>query len=112
MYRRELPEFFGAKVIDCYTRAQAIADGVLVAITAAYARTIAWDQDNGAMQYTEGRAWDVTRIASLVACDLVAIAGAAADFEVFAFPNVRSRRDGVLAELILHVGGERRAGRS
>ncbi|KRC43143.1 hypothetical protein ASE15_03375 [Oerskovia sp. Root22] len=116
----EVVEFFGGQVIHVYTRAQAITDGVLVDITttareagftwpvaitaAAHARTIAWDQTNGAMQDTEGRAWDVARMAVLAA-RTTGPGECTADFGVFVVPNTPGgAAEAALVPLTLHVG--------
>lgn len=68
-----------AEVIHTYTRAQGIADGVLVDVTetareagfkfpvaltsALYFDAVAWNEDNIASQDIEGRLWDVLSMA-------------------------------------------------
>ena len=78
--------FGDADIISTYTRAQAIADGVLVDVTAtanevrfrypvamtaeAYARFVAWtdkDSDRQVPQDESGRLWDVIYMAALKA---------------------------------------------
>lgn len=117
----EVAELFGGQIIHSYTRAQAIADGVLldltttareagfrwpVAITAAaHARTIAWDEGNGAMQDTEGRAWDVVWMAAHAARTLKNSATRAAEFGVFVVPNTPGgSAEAALVPLTLHAG--------
>lgn len=76
----EDPDDFWGEPIHVYTRAQAIADGVLhdyskmgreagfawpVAVTsAAHADAIEWTDSNAGLQDTEGRAWDVMWMAN------------------------------------------------
>lgn len=96
-------EFFGPP-IHVYTRAQAIADGVLIdggedvqklvreagfkyhlAFTAgAWHDVVAWDQDNGTHQDVTGRLWDVLMVLHYAAKQAT---GARVDFEVLRVPN-------------------------
>ena len=70
-------------MIHTYTRAQAVADGVLVDATAAareagftwplaltaaaWAEAVAWEETNAAVQDVEGRLWDVLTMAGCAA---------------------------------------------
>ncbi|WP_225220760.1 DUF6573 family protein [Oerskovia merdavium] len=118
----EVAEFFGGQIIHSYTRAQAIADGALVDITttareagfrwpvaitaAAHARTIAWDEGNGAMQDTDGRAWDVVWMGAHAARTLNSPATRAVEFGVFVVPNTPGgSAEAALVPLTLHLGG-------
>ena len=118
----EVAEFFGGQIIHSYTRAQAIADGALVDITttareagfrwpvaitaAAHARTIAWDEGNGAMQDTDGRAWDVVWMGAHAARTLNSPATRAVEFGVFVVPNTPGgSAAAALVPLTLHGGG-------
>lgn len=111
--------FGGAPVIFAYTRAEAIADGVLidvsqmaaqaglrypVAITDhAWAELVAWSDENPAIQDETGRLWDVlmaTRAAiahSSSSTDRVTVA-------VLRVPNSPTATTPVIAQFIAHCG--------
>ena len=114
--------FTDADFVHTYTRAQALADGVLVDATtvareagftiplaltsAAWAECVAWSpadtEKTGVPQDEAGRLWDVVWMASCAArrhrdggADRVA-------FEVFRVP--RGRRRALRCALVLHIG--------
>ncbi|WP_206171518.1 DUF6573 family protein [Thiorhodococcus mannitoliphagus] len=109
------PLFTEADVIHVYTRAQALADGVLmdvsvmareagfkvpVAVTAAvWSDCVAWPRED-AGQDEQGRLWDVLTMARLEA-------GRHGNLQVVPFKVLRVPRDGTtpqLTQLTLHIG--------
>ena len=97
-----LTEFFG-EPIHVYTRAQAVADGVLIDVTEtarqagfrlpvaltfnAHAAAVAWDEANGPGQDTSGRLWDVIWMARLALAAIHDLSGDRAAFGVWVVPN-------------------------
>lgn len=114
----------GAEVISSYSRAQAIADGVLidasmtateagfrypVALTAAaWAVAVNWDHENGEYQDQAGRLWDVVFMAGIAVrrnrgkhaeeTDRIA-------FSVYRIPNVRDAVEATEVELTIALSG-------
>lgn len=114
-----------AEVIHTYTRAQAIADGVLVDVSAtareagftwpvavsagAWGEAVAWDADNAAAQDESGRLWDVLTMAAHAIRQ-----GGSADrraFPVLRIPNMPEARQAQRVTLQL-VAGSGEAGES
>jgi hypothetical protein len=105
------------EVVHTHTRAEAIADGTLVDVTAAarkagfvfpvalsaaaWADTVAWSEGNVALQDEAGRLWDVLMVARLAA---TRSKSARVAFEVLRIPNSRRARGARLASLVLHIG--------
>lgn len=109
----------GFEVISTYTRAQAIADGVLVDVTrtareagyrvpvamtaGAWADAVAWDEDNQGLQDPDGRLWDVLTLATHTA-RRVGPGMSRVAFGVLRVPNEPDAIDPVLTTLHLHMG--------
>ena len=113
-----------AEVIHRYTRAQAIADGVLVdggelaresgfryplALSqAAWAETVTWNKENGGLQDETGRLWDVLTMAQ----HAIRTRRPGQDeepahrcsFEVLRVPNTPGAESPELVELVIHIG--------
>ncbi|HLT83486.1 MAG TPA: DUF6573 family protein [Phototrophicaceae bacterium] len=114
-----LTEFFG-EPIHVYTRAQALADGVLidagplareagfvwpVAYTAAaHAATITWDTANGALQDETGRAWDVLWMAKFAVRAVADLRADRVPFGVYVVPNRPGYEEAQLVSLDLVAG--------
>lgn len=110
--------FEDAEIIHRYTRAQGIADGVLVDVSttareagfvvpvavtqAVYADCIAWDEGNTAYQDVEGRLWDVLSMARLAAAGNSE--GSRMPYRIVRIPNTKRATAPRLVELVLHVG--------
>lgn len=107
------------QIISVYTRAEAIADGVLVDVTAtaaeagyllpvavtraAWEDAVAWEESNTAYQDVSGRLWDVLWMARPAAArtgyGMTRIA-----FEVLRVPNTPEAVEPVLTTLHVHIG--------
>ena len=113
-----------AVVISRYTRAQAIADGVLVDATelarevgfryplvlssAAWAEAVIWDKENEGLQDETGRLWDVLMMAQ----HRIRTRRPGQDeepdnrctFEVLRVPNTPGAESPELLALVVHIG--------
>jgi hypothetical protein len=113
----------GAEIISTYTRAQAIADGVLrdvsdtgkeagfihpMALTAAvWAEAVAWDAANGAGQDEDGRLWDVVFMAYASVRRARGRRAAATNrlgYAIYRIPNVPDAMEPNELELVMEVG--------
>lgn len=113
----ELADLFGPP-IHVYTRAQAIADGVLhdvttdaaeagfrypVALTAAaWGDAVEWNAEHGAHQDERGRLWDVLTMARFYAQR--DRGGDRVPFQVLRVPNRPRATRPRYADLVLHIG--------
>lgn len=114
----------GAEVISTYSRAQAIADGVLkdvtetakeagidwpVALTAAaWAEAVTWDEKNGAGQDEKGRLWDVVWMAKIALLGTKGRHAAESDrlpYAIYRVPNVPDAMDANELELVIGLSG-------
>lgn len=112
-----------AEVIVSYTRAQAIADGVLrdagalaqeagfrvpVALSAAaWAEAVTWSEENGGLQDETGRLWDVLNMARYGiqrAKGRHAESGPRLAFTLYRVPNVPDATEANEIVLELHIG--------
>lgn len=109
----------GAEVIHSYTRAEAIADGVLVdagdaareagfrfpvALTiAAWSEAVTWTPGNQAYQDESGRLWDVLTMAQHAARRGTGESDRAR-FQVLRVPNTPRASVARLLELEMHIG--------
>jgi len=100
--------------IHVYTRAQALADGVLldagplageagfrwpVALTqAAHTEAVTWNPEHGAAQDETGRLWDVLWLATIAA------RAGRSRFTVARVPNLPDQDEAQDLDLVLHVG--------
>ncbi len=114
-----LTEFYGP-VIHSYTRAQAIADGVLVDVTrtareagfaypvaltaAAWAQSVAWDQDGAEFQDEAGRLWDVLTMARVTIRGTNTREVDRVAFRVLRIPNTPRATRPRLTDLVIHIG--------
>ena len=121
---QDAASWFG-DVIHTYTRAQAIQDGVLVAVdddlarsagfgvpvaltTTAWADCVAWDEENeagrdGATGQDEtGRLWDVLTMARYAAAR--ATGASRVDYDLMRVPPAGALSTASLATLSLHIG--------
>ncbi len=118
-----IDEFFGSTVYS-YTRAMALADGVLVDISetakeagikypvavseAVWKKYIEWHQDDSAKQVYQdqsGRLWDVCWMAR---CGIISAGkGNACEtlFELYCVPRDGASKDSQLTTLKIHIGG-------
>lgn len=115
----DLTELFGP-VIHRYTRAQAIADGVLIDVTptareagfvhpvaltaAAWADTVAWTRDNDEFQDEAGRLWDVLTMARITVRGTGTAGQDRIDFRVLRIPNTPRATRPRLTDLVIHIG--------
>lgn len=113
-----------AEVISTYSRAQAIADGVLKDVTetakeagivhptaltaAAWAEAVTWDEKNGAGQDEKGRLWDVlwmARIAIHSNRGRHAVESDRLPYAIYRVPNVPDAMDTNELELVVAISG-------
>lgn len=110
--------FEDAEIISSYSRAQAIADGVLVdagnlateagftypvALTqAAWNDAVAWSPENQEHQDETGRLWDVLTMAAHAA--RTGGRGSHREFEVLRIPNTPNARRPLLLALEMQIG--------
>lgn len=109
----------GAEVISSYSRAQTIADGVLVdasmtgaeaglsvpvALTAAaYAECVSWDHRYGAHQDEAGRLWDVVYMAMIAARRADSVVRLT--YSLYRVPNVPEAETPEETTLAMVIGG-------
>lgn len=107
------------QIISVYTRAEAIADGALIDVSAtateagylipvaltraAWEDAVAWEESNTAYQDVSGRLWDVLWMARLAA-GRVGHGMTRIAFEVLRVPNTPDALAPVLTTLHLHIG--------
>jgi hypothetical protein len=106
-------------VINSYSRAQAVAEGVLIDVSRmareagfrfpvaltyrAWTDCVEWDEVNDAPQDEEGRLWDVLCLASLAAKKSGG-GQSRVTFEVLRVPNTRRALRPMPTELVMHIG--------